>query len=408
MDQATIDALKTAIKGMGETHDQFKKTMADRDAEIAKHGKSLGETEQKLARLNDAMSNFEAVKERIENVEIALKRGSFTDRKAEDAEKTEKFSKAFKGYMAQGAESKALDYMKLVGPEVKDMSVGSGPDGGYTVFPDLNGRMVRRIYESSPIRALASVTTISTDAMEGTTDLDQAGVEWPAETATPTDSTTPKVGRWRVAIHEMATRPKITQKLLEDSAWDVEGWLTTKVADRFARGEASAFVNGDGSGKPKGFMTYAAGTAWGQIEQINSGDATKLTPDGLMTLYYSLKEQFRNRATWGMARLTVMAVRTLKNSTGDYLWQPGLQMGQPSMLLGAPVREFADMPAIAGNALPVVLADFAEAYQIVDRLGMTVLRDPYTTKPSVEVYCRRRVGGDVINFEAIKLQKISA
>lgn len=408
MDQATIDALKKAINGMGETHEQFKKTLAERDQEIAKHGKALSETEAKLGRLNNAMSDFEAIKERIESVEVAMKRGTFADQKQVSEEKAAKFSKMFRGYMAQGSESKAAEYMAAIAPEVKDMSVGSGPDGGYTVFPDLNGRMVRRIFESSPIRSLASVATISTDAMDGTTDLDQAGVEWPAETATPNDTTTPKVGKWRIAIHEMATRPKITQKLLEDSAWDVEGWLTSKVADRFARGEASAFVNGDGSGKPKGFMQYPAGNSWGQIEQVNSGDATKLTPDGLMTLYYTLKEQFRARATWGMARLSIMAVRTLKDSTGAYLWQPGLQMGQPSMLLGAPVREFADMPAIAGNALPVVLADFAEAYQIVDRLGMTVLRDPYSTKPSVEIYCRRRVGGDVINFDAIKLQKVAA
>lgn len=409
MDQATIDALKTSIEGLGKTHNEFKSTMATRDAEIAKHGKALGETEAKLSRLNDAMTGFDEVKTRIENMEIAIKRGTFTtDTKAVDAEKNAKLSKAFRGYFSHGAESKGLEYATLAAPEVKDMSVGSGPDGGYTVFPDLNGRMVRRIFESSPIRALANVTTISTDAIEGTTDLDDAGIEWPAETTAPTDAKTPKVGKWRVAIHEMATRPKITQKLLEDSAWDVESWLTTKVADRFARGEATAFVNGDGAGKPKGFMTYPAGTQWGQIEQVNSGDATKLTSDGLMTLYYSLKEQHRARATWGMARLTVAAVRLLKDSTGQFLWQPGLQMGQPSMLLGNPVREFADMPAVAANALAVVLADFAEGYQIADRLGMTVLRDPYSTKPMVEVYCRRRVGGDVVNFEAFKIGRVAA
>ena len=188
----------------------------------------------------------------------------------------------------------------------------------------------------------------------------------------------------------------------------IETWLSNKCADKFNRTESAAFVTGNGVGKPRGFLTYANGTSWGQVEQVNMGAAAALTADGFYSVKYALIEQYLNRATWLMNRSTFAAALKLKDGSGNYLWQPSYQLGQPSTLIGLPVRMGTTMPAVAAGALSVALADWQEAYMIVDRIGISLLRDPYTVKPVIEYYFRKRVGGDVTNYTAIKLGKISA
>jgi HK97 family phage major capsid protein len=189
---------------------------------------------------------------------------------------------------------------------------------------------------------------------------------------------------------------------------DVEGWLANKVADEFARKEATAFISGTGVAQPRGILTYTAGTSWGQIEQINSGSSGALTADGLLSLVYGLKEAYARNASFLMNRSVVSAARKLKDTTNQYLWQPGLAMGQPDMLLGRPVYEATDMPVAASNSLSVAFGDFAAAYTVVDRIGIRTLRDPFTAKPFVRFYTTKRVGGDVVNFEALKIQKLAS
>lgn len=298
---------------------------------------------------------------------------------------------------------------RMANPDVvKSLSIAIDPDGGYTVTPVMSNRVITRLYEVDPIRQLASTETISTSAIEWLVDYDQAGAGWEGETTAGAETDTPQIFKKRIPVHVEYAKPRATQTLLEDSAINIETWLANHVANRFIRLEGAAFVSGDGVGKPRGFLTYAdydtAGTdQWGRIERTNMGAAAALTADGIIDVKYSLTEQYLQRATWLMNRLTVSAAMKLKNGQGDYIWKPGLTEDKNSTLEGLPVRMSTTMPTVAANAMSVALADWQEAYMVVDRLGITIQRDPYTQKPYIEFYTRKRVGGDVINFQAIKI-----
>ena len=307
---------------------------------------------------------------------------------------------------------------KATGEEMKAMQVGVDSEGGYLVPPATVGRIVRRVYDASTMRQIATVQTISTNDLEGLTDRDEAGYGWVAETGSRADTSTPEVGKWRLEAHEMYAMPKATQKLLDDSAVDIENWLAMKVADRFARVENDAFLNGDGVGKPRGLFTYTtAATAdssrtWGQFEHIVTGasaDFHTTKADPLFDVMSKIKNQYLNNARWLTRREVIAKLRKLKEATSDqYLWQPGLQMGQPDRLLGYPIVIDQDVPAIAASSLSMAFGDFAEAYTIVDRIGMRTLRDPFTAKPYVVFYTTKRVGGGAISFDSVKFVRFSA
>jgi HK97 family phage major capsid protein len=213
----------------------------------------------------------------------------------------------------------------------------------------------------------------------------------------------------------MYAEPRATQKLVDDAAIDMEDWLAGKVADKFARAENSAFVNGTGVDQPRGFLSYPAGTDNpGQVLQKKTGvnGGFKADPDGadvLIDMIHALKSQYRASAVFATNRTTLGALRLLKDSQGRMLWQPSIAAGMPSTLLGYPVAGFEDMPDYTTTgSQAIIFADFAEFYQIVDRLGIRTLRDPYTAKPYIKYYTTKRVGGDVANFEAAVTLKFSA
>lgn len=337
--------------------------------------------------------------------QIARKRGD----RAEpfDAKGMAAYRGALRRYMQKGEQL-------LGAEEMKALSVGSDQDGGYVVTPDTSGRIVQRVYETSPMRAYASVQVISTDALEGLFDLDEAAGSWVAETAARPETSTPKLGQWRIPVHELSAFPFATQKLLDDASINMETWLADKVADKFARAEATAFVTGDGIGKPRGFLTYPNGTTLpGTIEQVPTGvsGGYAAAPNGgdvLIDALYSLKAQYRANATWFMNRATAKLTRKLKDSDGAYLWAPGIAAGQPATILGYPLAAFEDMPDPGASSLSVAVGDMRAAYQIVDRIGIRVLRDALTNKPFVGFYSTKRVGGDVVNFEALKLIRFNS
>lgn len=409
MDMDDIKEFKKSVEKIGNSWEQFKETDKQREAEIKKHGKALGETEEKLAKIQKDLDAGLEMKKRLDDLEVAMKRGGgSSDEKESKARELELEVKAAEDAYLRRGDRSGMDAVI----EKKAMSVNSDPDGGYLVTPDTSGRVQKRIYETSPIRQYATVVTISTDAIEGLIDIDEAGAEWVAETSTGSSNKTPQLGKYRIPVHELSTRPRVTQKLLEDASFDPQAWIAAKAGDKFARSENAAFVGGDGNGKPKGFLTYANGvsknTKWGTIEQINLGSASTLNADGLINLQFSLKQQYRQSAAWGFTRATHGLARSLKDSQGRYYWQPNYEMGLPPTLLGSPVIELNDMPEVAANALAVIYAQWSEFYTVVDRVGISVLVDPYTAKPYTEFYTRKRVGGDVTNFEAGKIGKISA
>ena len=421
-----------AVEALHAGFEEFKKANDERLAQIEKKGSADVVTEAKLQKIE---ADLEKAQKIADEAVLASKRQSRIvtdergevvdlDRKAQEwasmnarrrgavagsfgAADMDGYKAAFDTFIRKGEE--------VMGPdERKALSVGTDPDGGYVVNPDLSGRIVLKVFESSPMRAYASIQVISSDALEGLFDLNEASSGWVGETDSRAETNTPQLGKWRIPAHELYAKPKATQKLLDDASINMEAWLASKVAEKFARDEANAFVVGNGVNKPRGFLTYGSGTTLpGTIEQFPTGASGALAAapsggDALINALYGLKQQYRNNATWFMNRATLTLVRKAKDSDGAYLWSPGIAAGQPATLLGYPVASFEDMPDPASNSLSIAVGDMREAYQIVDRLGIRTLRDPYSAKPYVEFYTTKRVGGDVVNFEAIKIVRLGS
>lgn len=400
----SIEEIKGLIEQQGKAFEEYKST---NDAN-AKQRDVLNE--EKLKRLDTALDNIAEVKQKLALVEAAASRtlkGGDEVKAATEVAAAE-YAGAFKSYICRGADDGLnVKAGAAYGLEGKALSVFSDPDGGYLVTPQMSAVITKAINESSPIRALASVETITSDSLDIINDVNLASAGWVGEQASRPDTNTPQIGKSNITAHEMYAQPKATQKLLDDAGINVEAWLADKIAEKFGLLEATAFVSGTGVAQPRGFLTYANGTAWGQVEQVTSGSSGAVTADGLISLMYALKEAYQANAAFLANRAVVSAVRKLKDSTNQYLWQPGLAAGAPDILLGKPVYMAADMPTAAANSLSVAVADWRRAYQIVDRIGIRTLRDPYTDKPFVKFYTTKRVGGDVVNFEAVKLLKLA-
>lgn len=292
--------------------------------------------------------------------------------------------------------------------DAKALSVGVDTDGGFIVPVSTSRQIISKFYETSPIRQIAMIETIGTDELEIPVDDDEVDAGWVGETTTRTETGTPKLGMKKIQTHEQYAEPHATQKLLDDASINIEAWLAAKVADKFSRKEATAFVVGTGVSQPRGFLTYPAGTNRGQIEQVVSGNATEVTSDGLRNLTMAIKSVYLGGATFLMKRSTEAKVITLKNGQGDYMWRPAQAPGMLTSIDGFPVRQADDMPVVGAGALPIAFGNFRQGYTIVDRMGIRTMRDPFTSKPFVKFYTTRRVGGDVTTFEAIKLMVISA
>ena len=332
-----------------------------------------------------------------------------------DVEAYREYQVAFAAYVRRGP--------AISGDMKAALEVGGDPTGGYYVTPDLSGRISRLVFETSEVRRHANVQTIGTDSLEGFNDLNEADSGWVGEKQARPDTATPETGKWIIPVHEIYAQPKATQKMLDDTGFNVEGWLQGKVSNRFSRQEENAFVLGDGVLKPRGFLTYDHGiptaAAWAVIERIPSGAAGAFkTPsaspvvspaDPLIDMVAALKAPYRANSRWMMGRTTWAAARKLTDNQGRYLFgSHALAEGVLEFrLLGFPVSEAEDMPAIAANSLSIAFGDFREAYQIVDRTGIRILRDPFTDKPNIRFYTTKRVGGNVVNFEAIKLMRFA-
>lgn len=434
-DTNLIDEAKKAVVDLNKGFEEFKATNDERIKAI--EGKGVDPlVEEKLAKIEADLDKAQKI---ADDAVLAVKRQSrvVTD---EDGNQIDLDAKAFE--WASGAAKvrqetveaftdddmagykKAFWRMARKGDvvlsmdEAKALSVGSDPNGGYLVMPDTTGRIVDRVFETSDVRAYANNVVTGSDTYEGIYDTDEAAASWVHETESRAETGTPDLGVYRIPLHELQAMPKATQKMLDDSSWDVEAWLAAKVADKFARTENDAFVNGSGTGKPRGFLTYGDFASpgvyeKGAIEQFNSGanGAFVAAPNGgdvLFDAVYGLKAKYRANANWFMNRLTTKMVRKLKDSDGAYLWQAGISAGQPASLAGYSVAPFEDMPDPATGSLSLGFGDMREAYTVVDRLGIRMLRDPYSAKPHVLFYSTKRVGGDVVDFDALKLIKLAA
>ncbi len=399
----TIQEATERLHMLGNAWEQFKQVNDSRLSELERKGYADPLYLEHLHKINDALDQQ---KQRLDRVETAHARpgGEMTNLGYRGADNSE-YKQAFCSYLRKGMDA-ALETL-----QTKSLSVGSDANGGYLVPNEMANTIVRIVNESSPMRALASVETISSDSLDLIEDANDMSASWGDETTARDSATdTPAIGRNTIDTFEMYAQPQATQKLIDDGSIDIEQWIAEKVADKMARLEATSFVTGNGTSQPKGILSYAAGTTFGtQIEQLLSGVDGEVTSDSIVQLYYALKDEYARRATFLMHRTTVQAVRLLKESTTDqYLWQPGLAAGAPDSLLGVPVALAADMPVAEEDSLSIAVADFKRAYLIVDRIGIRTLRDPFTAKPFVKFYTTKRVGGEVVNTDAIKILKLAA
>lgn len=317
---------------------------------------------------------------------------------------------AFEAYVRRG------DSTALRAIEVKALSVGSGPDGGYLVPPEVEQEIGARLASISPIRALASVRTVSASVYKKPFMTSRPAVGWVGETDARVQTGSPVLDELNFPVMELYAMPAATATLLEDATVNIDQWIASEVDLAFAAQEGTAFVTGDGVNKPKGFLAYTtvadSAWAWSKIGYIATGQAgawpASNPSDVLVDLVYSLKAGYRQNGTFVMNRKTQSAIRKFKDTTGQYLWQPPAQPGGRATLLGFPIMESEDMPEIGADAFAIAFGDFRRGYLVVDRAGVSVLRDPYSAKPYVLFYTTKRVGGGVQDFEAIKLLKFAA
>ncbi|AXS39960.1 phage major capsid protein [Breoghania sp. L-A4] len=317
---------------------------------------------------------------------------------------------AFEGYMRSGRE----DNLRRL--EAKALSVGSDPDGGYLV-PDETERMVlSRLAEISPIRAIAGNRQVSGSVFKKPYAISGPAVGWVGETDARPQTASPTLAELTFPAMELYAMPAATATLLEDAAVNVDEWIAAEVETAFAEQEGAAFVSGDGVNKPRGFLDYdtvdESAWVWGKLGTVPTGVAGAFpasdASDVLVDLIYALKSGHRQNAHWVMNRRTQAEIRKLKDADGNYLWQPPAAAGGQASLMNFAITEAEDMPDISADATPVAFGDFRRGYLVVDRLGVRVLRDPYSAKPYVLFYTTKRVGGGVQDFDAIKLLKFAA
>jgi len=421
----TVTALQTKQDEMGVKTDSLDVEMLIKMKEdSAKAVETLADLTKQQAERD---TKSEELAKQIDDLEILIAKGGKDDNGMID-------EKAYKngliGYMRKNAmiDDGALEAVcrntamkSAIGIDdddmehlVKEMVAGSNPDGGYFLTTDRSDQMSTRIFETSPLRGLANMMTTTSDVMEILLDDDEADAGWVGEVQSRPDTDTPEIGMIKIPIHELYAQPRATQKMLDDAGLDLEAWLSRKVERKLGRMENTSFVVGDGSQKPKGFLTYADWTTAGTyqrnaVEQYDTAAASVIAGNDVIQLQNMLIEDYQAGAAWGMRRATWFDIATLKDDDGRYLLNPRIiAEGADKILLGSPVVFMADMPVVADSALPLVYADFEEFYTIVDRFGIRVLRDPYTAKPYVRFYTTKRVGGAVTNYEAGKILKITA
>ena len=392
--------IEDVAEALGKKFDEFKKTNDKRiDGLEEEKGKLSGQVDT----LNEKLSELDELKSSLEKELIALKRPDGTGTKAASEHKT-----AFMQFVRKGIETGLGEL------QAKALQVGVESDGGFAVPEELDRSIIELLRDTSPMRQVCNQITVGSPDYKRLVNLGGHGSGWVGETDPRPATNTPKLGNISVFMGELYANPQATQTSLDDIFFNAEEWLNSEVARDFSEKEGNAFLKGDGVNKPKGLLAYGLDLkgdderAFGVLQKLITGTAGKITGDNLIDLIHALKAGYRANGTWMMGNLTVAYVRKLKDSEGNYLWRPGLEVGAPSVLLGYGITENEDMPDVAADANAIAFGDFKRAYTVVDRIGTRVLRDPYTNKPFVGFYTTKRVGGMLVDSQAVKILTLSA
>lgn len=361
-------------------------------------GKLAGEVET----LNGKLSELDELKSALEEELKQVKRpAGGPQSKAASEHKT-----AFIGFMRKGKDDGLREL------ERKALQVGVDEDGGYAVPEELDRTILNLLKDEVVMRQEATTITVGGANYKKLVNLGGTASGWVGETDARPETDASKLGQIEPFMGEIYGNPQATQTMLDDAFFNVEDWINSELAIEFAEQEEIAFTSGNGTKKPKGFLAYASTLdpdktrAFGTLQHILSGAAAGVTADAIIKLVYTLRKVHRNGAKFMMNNNSLFAIRILKDSEGNYLWRPGLELGQPSSLAGYGVAENEQMPDIAADAKAIAFGNFKRGYTIVDRIGTRILRDHYTKKPFVGFYTTKRTGGMLVDSQAIKLLQI--
>lgn len=388
--------IKALIEEQGKTFEAFK---AAHQKELADLKKGMGDVVQseQVDRINTSVGELQAAIDAA-NTKIAAMSLSGT---GPDAVKDAEYTEAFQAHFSKGQVQ-------------ANLNKGADPEGGFLAPVEWDRTITDKLVEVSAMRSIASVQNISTAGFTKLFNLRGTGSGWVGEEDARPETGTPTFGSMTITPGEIYANPGATQGMLDDAAVDLESWLANEVQTEFAKQEGLAFVAGNGVNKPNGFLSYAAGAAnaaanpLGAIGVEPAAAAAAVTEDELLDLIYGTPASYTNGARFVMNRTTQGKIRKLRDADGRQLWQPSSVAGQPAQLLAYPVTEMPDMPDMAANTTPIAFGNFARGYLIVDRTGVRVLRDPFTAKPKVLFYTTKRVGGAVVDPQALRILKMAA
>jgi len=387
--------VKALVEGLQAAFAQFKAEHT-KQLEDIKAGHSGADQEAKLQKINGALDTLQKEVEDA-HTKIAASQMGAPGAGVRDREYTDSFN----AHMRKGEVQAA-------------MNKGEAEEGGYLTPVEWDRTITDRLREESPMRELAQVQVTSKAGWTKLFNMGGTGSGWVGETDERPETDTPTLKALGFGHGEIYANPAATQQMLDDAEINIEAWLADEVNGEFTQQEGPAFISGNGVKKPAGILTYVEGGSnaakhpFGAIKAINSGAANDVTSDAALDLIYSLPKKFRQNARFLTNNLTIAKLRKLKDGQGNYLWQPSAQAGQPATFHGYGLAEDENMPDVAANSTPILFGDYKRGYLIIDRMGVRVLRDPYTKKPYVLFYTTKRVGGGVQNPECLRALKVAA
>jgi HK97 family phage major capsid protein len=432
-DDASVSKVGEALDKIATAFEEYKKVNDQRLDEIKK-GNATGDLDAKLAKMDEHMTSLTEAKTRLEQLEVRLSRPGASGSGDRVTPEADAYKSAFLSWVRQPTDHKRIQVLQqrgkaLQAAETKAMTdedgfetratqtvTSTGSAGGFAL-PEIIERQIARLsVDISPIREIATVRSVGSPDYKELFDVNGAGFEWLGEAATRNQTNTPDLAEVAPTFGMASAKPQASEESLDDLFFNVEDWLVMSAAETIAQGEGAAFVSGNGTNKPTGFLagpapvtTADSGRAFGTLQYIASGVAGAMptSADVFLDMIYALRARYRANARWVTNKLILSSMRKYKDSQNQYLWQPSVQAGEPSSFMGYPVVEAEDMPVVAANSFSIAFGDFREGYLIADRVGMRITRDEITAPGFVKFYVRKRVGGKLRNTQAIKVMKMA-
>ena len=387
--------IKQVMDNIQSAFAEFKKTNDARLEMLEAQGNAdgTGELQGKLDKLNNTLT---ALEQKQAELEAKMERPSKPQGNPEDG-----YTKSFDKFLRKGVIDETL--------ESKSINTGTGSEGGYAVPSEMSKQVYDLLREATPMRQVCKTIKVSTEEYSQLIGIHGASAGWVGETSARPETTAPKFAQAKPVFGELYANPFATQKALDDLFFDVEAYIKGEIVDVFAEQENAAFTNGDGSNKPKGLFAYTQSTNADGARAANEIQVIKTTSfkaDDLIDLYTAVKTGYHANGRFMLNASTLAAIRKFKDDNKQYIWQPGVNGGTPSTIFGYQYTVNPDVDSIAANKLVLAFGDFKRAYTIVDRVGIRVTRDPYTNKPYVGFYTTKRVGGMLVDNQAVKFLKV--